>query len=78
LARKATAAVTAKAAFVKELKLTTMMTKNVHQVISRVVKALADVPKQEEHKLNLRFTSFEVKVGETEKELVQRFYTKLL
>jgi hypothetical protein len=34
------------------------------------VETLADTPKQEEHKLNLRLTSFEVKEGETEKELV--------
>jgi hypothetical protein len=42
------------------------------------METLADVPKQEEHKLNLRFTGFEVKEGETEKELVQRLNTKLL
>jgi len=34
------------------------------------VETLADVPKQEEHKLNLRLTGFKAKEGETEKELV--------
>jgi hypothetical protein len=42
------------------------------------VETLADAPKQEERKLSLRFIGFEVKEGETEKELVQRFNIKLL
>jgi hypothetical protein len=42
------------------------------------MEALADAPKQNEHKFNLRFTGFEVKEGETEKELVQRLNTELL
>jgi hypothetical protein len=46
------------------------MAKNVHQVVNRAVETLADVPKQKEHKLNLRFTGFQAKKGETEKELV--------
>jgi hypothetical protein len=54
------------------------MAKNVRQVVSRAVETLADAPKQEERKLNLRLTGFEVKEGETENELVQRFNTELL
>jgi hypothetical protein len=34
------------------------------------VETLANVPKQEECKLNMRFTGFEAKEGETKKELV--------
>ncbi len=47
-------------------------------MVSRVVETLADAPKQEEHKLNLRLMGFEAKEGETEKELVQRLNIKLL
>ncbi len=36
------------------------------------------MPKQEECKFNLRFTSFEAKESETEKELVQQFNIELL
>jgi hypothetical protein len=54
------------------------MAKNVHQVVNRVVETLVNTPKQEERKLNLRLTSFKAKEGETKKELVQRFNTKLL
>jgi hypothetical protein len=42
------------------------------------VETLADAPKQGERKLNLCIMGFEVKEGETEKELVQRLNTKLL
>jgi hypothetical protein len=42
------------------------------------VETLADAPKQEECKLNLRLTGFEAKEGETEKELVQRFNIEFL
>jgi hypothetical protein len=42
------------------------------------METLANTPKQEEHKLNLRLTGFEAKEGETEKELVQWFNTELL
>jgi hypothetical protein len=42
------------------------------------VETLADAPKQEEHKLNLRLMGFEAKEGKTEKELVQRLNIKLL
>jgi hypothetical protein len=66
--RKVATAVTAKAAFVEELKWTTMMAKNVRQVVSWAVETLADAPKQEERKLNLCLTGFEAK--EIEKELV--------
>jgi len=51
---------------------------NVCHVVSWDVETLANVPKQEECKLNLRLTSFEVKEGETEKELVQWLNTELL
>jgi hypothetical protein len=64
--------------FAEEPKWTTVMAKNVHQVVSRVVETLSDTPKQEERKLNLRLTRFEAKEGETEEELVQRLNTKLL
>jgi uncharacterized glyoxalase superfamily metalloenzyme YdcJ len=55
-----------------------VMAKNVRQVVNRAVETLADAPKQEECKLNLRLTSFKAKEGETKKELVQRLNTKLL
>jgi hypothetical protein len=42
------------------------------------VDTLADAPKQEEHKFNLRFMGFEAKEGEIEKELVQWLNTELL
>jgi len=47
-------------------------------VVSRAVETLADVPKQEERKLNLHFTGFEAKEGKTENELVQQLNTELL
>ncbi len=62
----------------EEPKWITMMAKNVHQVVSQDVETLTDAPKQEEHKFNLCFTSFETKEGQTEKELVQRLNTELL
>jgi hypothetical protein len=68
--RKATAIVTTKATSAKEPKWTTVMAKNVRQVVSRAVETLVDAPKQKEHKLNLCLTSFEAKEGETENELV--------
>jgi hypothetical protein len=63
---------------IKEPKWTTMMAKNMRQVVGWVVETLADTPKQEEHKLNLRLTGFEAKEGEIEKDLVQRLNTELL
>jgi hypothetical protein len=39
-------------------------------VVSQAVETLADVPKQEERKLNLCLIGFETKEGETKKELV--------
>jgi hypothetical protein len=72
------ATVTTKAASAKEPKWTTVLAKNVRQVVIRAVETLANTPKQEEHKLNLRLTSFEAKESESEKELVQQFNTKLL
>jgi hypothetical protein len=62
----------------EEPKWTTVMAKNVCQVISRAMETLANAPKQEECKFNLRFMSFKATEGETEKELVEQFNTKLL
>jgi preprotein translocase subunit SecA len=76
--RKVAAVVTTKAMSMEEPKWTTVMAKNVRQVVNRVMETLADVPKQEEHKLNLRLMGFEAKEGEIKKELVQLFNTKLL
>jgi hypothetical protein len=76
--REAATIVTAKATFIKEPKWTTVMAKNVRQVVSRALKTLADTPKREERKFNLCLTSFEAREGETEKELAQRFNTELL
>jgi hypothetical protein len=42
------------------------------------METLANAPKQEECKLNLRLMGFETKEGETNKELVQWLNTKLL
>jgi hypothetical protein len=52
-------AVTAKVAFAEEPKWTTVMAKNVHQVVSRAMETLVDAPKQEERKLNLHLIGFE-------------------
>ncbi|CAK9263843.1 unnamed protein product [Sphagnum jensenii] len=71
-------ALTVNVTFADEPKWTTVMIKNVHQVVSWVVETLSDAPKQEERKFNLRLTGFEAKEGETEEELVQRLNTKLL
>jgi hypothetical protein len=65
--RKAATAITTKATFTKEPKWTTVMAKNMRQVISEAVETLADAPKQEERKFNMHFTSFEAKEGETKK-----------
>jgi hypothetical protein len=46
------------------------MDKKVRHVINRAVETLADAPKQEKRKLNLCFTGFEAKEGETKKELL--------
>ncbi len=46
-------------------------------MVNRVVETLANAPKQEEHKLNLRLIGFEAKEGETKKELMQWLNTKL-
>jgi hypothetical protein len=42
-----------------------MTVKNMRQVASRAVETLADAPKQEECKFNLRLTAFDTKEGET-------------
>ncbi|CAK9255454.1 unnamed protein product [Sphagnum jensenii] len=76
--RETIATATTKATFVKEPKWATVMAKNVHQVVSRVVETLVDAPKQEERKLNMRLMGFEVKEGETENEIVHRLNTELL
>jgi hypothetical protein len=76
--REVAPTVTSKATFSKEPKWTTMMAKKVHHVVSQVVETLANAPKQDEHKLNLRLTNFEAKEGEIKKELVERLNIKLL
>jgi hypothetical protein len=76
--RKTAMAITTKVVFTEEAKWTTMMAKNVLQVVNQVVETLTDMPKQEECKFNLRLTSLEAKEGETKKELVQRLNTELL
>jgi hypothetical protein len=76
--REAATTVTTKVVSMEEPKWTTVMAKNVCYVVSRVVETLADAPKQEECKFNLRFTSFKAKEGEIEKEFMQRLNTKLL
>jgi hypothetical protein len=62
--------ITAKVTSTKEPKWTTVMAKNVRQVVNRDVETLVDAPKQDKHKLNLRLMSFKAKEGEIEKELV--------
>jgi hypothetical protein len=76
--RKAATAITSKVVFAEEPKWTMMMAENVCQVVSRAMETLVDAPKQEERKLNLHFTGFEAKEGETKKEPVRRFNTELL
>jgi hypothetical protein len=63
--RETTMAITAKVVSTEEAKWTTVMAKNVCQVVNQAVETLADTPKQEERKLNQRLTSFEAKEGET-------------
>jgi len=75
---EATSTITTKATSAEEPKWTTMMAKNMCQVVSRVVETLADAPKQEKHKLNLRLIGFEAKEDEIKNELVQWFNTELL
>ncbi len=70
LERKATTAITSKVVSTKEPKWTTMMAKNVRQVVNRALETVADTPKQKERKLNLHLTGFKAKEGETKKELV--------
>jgi hypothetical protein len=69
---EAVVALTTNDASIEEPKSTTVMAKNVCQVVNRVVETLVDTPKQEEHKLNMCLTRFEAKEGKTEKELVQQ------
>jgi hypothetical protein len=76
--RKAAIVITAKVAFVVDPKWTTVMAKNVRQVISRAVETLVDTPKQKERKLNPRLMSFKAKEGEIEKEPVQWLNIELL
>jgi hypothetical protein len=76
--REAAVTIMAKAMSAEEPKWTTIMAKNVCQVVSRALETLANACKQEERKVNLRFTGFEAKEGETEKELVQRLNIELL
>jgi hypothetical protein len=69
---------TTNAASINKPKWTTVMAKNMRQVVSQAMETLADVPKQEERKLNLCFMGFKIKEGEIEKELVQWFNIELL
>jgi hypothetical protein len=71
LERETTIAITAKVVSTEEAKWNTVMAKNVRQVVNQAMETLANMPKQEERKLNLCLTSFEAKEGETEKELVE-------
>jgi hypothetical protein len=68
--RNATMAITTKVLFTKEPKRTTVMAKNVRQVVNKAMETLANAPKQDECKLNLHLKGFKAKEGETEKELV--------
>jgi hypothetical protein len=67
---EAATVVTTKAMSMEEPKWTIMMAKNVREVVNRAVETLANTPKQEERKLNLRLMGFEANEGETKKELV--------
>jgi hypothetical protein len=75
---EAVAIIIANAVSTEEPKWTTMMAKNVCQVVNRAVKTFANAPKQEQCKFNLHLTGFEAKEGETKKELVQRLNIELL
>ncbi len=63
---------------IEEAKWTTVMVKNVRQVVNQVVETLTNTPKQEERKLNLRLMGFKAKEDETKKEQVQQLNTKVL
>jgi hypothetical protein len=76
--RETVMAIIAKAVSTEEAKWTMVMAKNVRQVVNQAVESLADTPKQEERKLNLRLTSLKAKEGQTEKKLVQRLNTEVL
>jgi hypothetical protein len=56
--RKATVTITTKATSTQDPKWTTVITKNMRQVVNQAVETLVNTPKQEEHKLNLPLTSF--------------------
>ncbi len=58
---EAATTVIVKVASAEEPKWTTVMAKNVRQVVSQAVETLVDMPKQEERKLNLRLIGFEAK-----------------
>jgi hypothetical protein len=76
--RETVMAIIAKVVSTEEAKWTMVMAKNVRQVVNQAVESLADTPKQEERKLNLRLTSLKAKEGQTEKKLVQRLNTEVL
>ncbi len=67
---KAAAVITSKATSTEKPKWTTVMAKNVCQVVNWAMETLADAPKQKECKLNLRLTGFKSQEGETKKELM--------
>ncbi len=75
---EAAVVVITKVASAKEPTWTTVIAKNVRHMVSQAVETLANAPKLEECKLNLRLTGFEAKEDDIEKELVQWLNTKLL
>jgi hypothetical protein len=68
---EAAVVVITKVASAKEPTWTTVIAKNVRHMVSQAVETLANAPKLEECKLNLRLTGFEAKEDDIEKELVQ-------
>jgi hypothetical protein len=68
--REAVAIITAKGTSAKEPKWTTVMAKNMRQVVRQVVETSADARKQEERKFNMHLMGFKAKEGEIDKELV--------
>jgi hypothetical protein len=76
--REVVVALIVSVASVKKPKWTTMMAKNMRQVVNRAVETLADALEQQKHMFNLCLMGFKAKEGEIEKELVQQLNTKLL
>jgi hypothetical protein len=76
--RETAMAITAKVVSTEEVKWTMVMAKNVRQVVNQAMETLADMPKQEECKFNLRLTGFEARKVRPKKSwyngLTQRCY----